>query len=139
MTSFIDFFNGVPTVKPGAPLVGFKINCVVNKPEPSDLQGKYPIFEITSSWPYELQQRCYSCRLEKPSTTVEECRANLGFLTVEKTKQTLDNTTQYIKTLEAETREYMCDYYKPYVFALKPQCLDDTLYVDCFFSSIYVI
>ena len=44
--------------------------------------------------------------------------------------------TQYIKTLEAETKEYMRDYYKLHVFALKPHCLNDTLYVDCFFSSI---
>ena len=115
---------------------GYKIYCVTNKPEPSDLHGKYPIFEITSSRPYEPQERRYSRRLEKPSTKIEEWRANLGFLTIEKTKQTLDNMTQYIKTLEAETREYMRDYFKPRVFALKPQQLDDTLYVNCFFSSI---
>ena len=115
---------------------GYKIYCVTDKPEPSDLNGKYPIYEITSSQPYEPQQRCYLHRLEKSSTTIEEWRTNLGFLTTKKTKQTLDNTTQYIKTLEAETREYMRDYFKPCVFALEPRRLDDTLYVDCFFSSI---
>ena len=99
---------------------GYKIYCVTQKPEHSDLSGKYPIYEITSSQPYEPQQRRYSRRLEKSSTTLEEWCANLGFLTPERTKQTLDNTTQYIKTLEAETREYMRDYFKPPEYVLKP-------------------
>ena len=51
---------------------GYKIYCVTDKPEPSDLNGKYPIYEITSSRPYEPQQRRYSRRLEKSSTTIEE-------------------------------------------------------------------
>ena len=106
---------------------GYKIYCVTDKLEPSNLNGKYPIYEITSSQPYEPQERRYSCRLEKSSTTIEEWRANLGFLTIEKTKQTLDNTTQYIKTLEAETREYMRDYFKSCVFALKPRVMWKTI------------
>ena len=82
---------------------GFKIYCVIEKLEPSDLSGKYPIYEITSSQPYKPQRRHYSRRLKKTPTTVEKWRANLGFLTHEKTKQTLHHTTQYIKTLQAET------------------------------------
>ena len=35
---------------------GFKIYCVTQKPLPSDLDGKYPIFEITSSRPYDPQE-----------------------------------------------------------------------------------
>ena len=32
---------------------GYKIYCLISKPSPHDLNGRYPIFEITSSRPYE--------------------------------------------------------------------------------------
>ena len=115
---------------------GFKVYCVLQKPVASDLNGKYPIYELTSSRPYEPQRRRYSRRIDKPTTPIEEWQANLGFPTIEKTRQTLKNTTHYITSLEGETREYMRDYHKTRVFALRPRRLDDTLYVDCFFSSV---
>ena len=46
--------------------------------------------------------------------------------------QTFQNTMHHIKTLEGETREYMRDYHH----ALCPRHLNDTLFVDCFFSQI---
>ena len=52
---------------------GFKIYCVIDKPETSDLSGKYPIYEIAPSRLYEPQRRRYLYRLEKPFTTIEEC------------------------------------------------------------------
>ena len=115
---------------------GFKVYYALHKPQPSDLQGKYPIYELTLSRTYDPQRRRYSRRIEKSTTTIEEWRANLGFLSLEKTKETIANTTQYITSMEGETREYMRDYHKTRVFALRPRRLDDTLYVDCFFSSI---
>ena len=60
----------------------------------------------------------------------------MGFLSLEKTKETIANTTQYITSTEGEIGEYMRDYHKTHVFALQSRRLDDTLYVDCFFSSI---
>ena len=115
---------------------GFKVYCVLQKPTADDLSGKYPIYELTSSRKYNPQRRCHSRRLEKNPLQIEEWRANLGFPTTETTKETLNNTTQYITSLQGETREYMRDYHKTRAFALRPRRLDDTLFVDCFFSSI---
>ena len=52
------------------------------------------------------------------------------------TKTALENTTQFIKTLEAETRKYVCCHKHTSAFALRPQQIDDVLYSDTFFSSI---
>ena len=114
---------------------GFKVYCVLQKPTADDLSGQYPIYELTSERKYSPQRRCHTRRLEKHPLKIEEWRANLGFPTIEKTKETLTNTTQYITSLQGETREYMRDYHKTRVFALRPRRLDDTLFVDCFFSS----
>ena len=115
---------------------GYKVFCVLTQPTPNDLNGQYPIYELTSSQSYKPNRRRYSRRLTVPPLTVEQWRANLGFPTEERTKATLKNTTQHITSLEAETRDYMRDYHKTRVFALRPRRLDDTLYVDCSFSSI---
>ena len=115
---------------------GFKVYCPLQKPTKEDLDGKYPIFELTSSQPYTPQKRRYSRRLNKNSTTIEEWCQYLGFPTLSKTQETVANTTHFITSMEGETREYMRDYHKTRVFALRPRRLDEDLYVDCFFSSI---
>eukprot|EP00979_Chaetoceros_neogracilis_P009369 scaffold2125_cov123-Chaetoceros_neogracile.AAC.4 len=43
-----------------------------------------------------------------------------GFLTEEATRRTIANTTQVVKTLRAETQDYMHDHYKTQVLALRP-------------------
>ena len=96
---------------------GWKCYFRIRKPSNDDLT-KYPIYELTSSRLYEPQHRYDTRRVStKPSVTVEEWRACLGFPTLATTKSTLQNTTQMVSTLQSETRDYMRDHYKTRVWA----------------------
>ena len=55
------------------------------------------------------------------------------------TSATLNNTTQLVQTLQAQTREYMRDFYKTRVWAPKPNRINDVLCSDTLFSSIIFI
>ena len=68
--------------------------------------------------------------------TLDKWRANLGYPNEEIVKLTLKNTTQLLKTMEMETREYMRDYKQSRTTALKPYRIKDILFTDTFFSSI---
>ena len=57
----------------------------------------------------------------------------MGYPTYEVTRATLDNTTNLIHTLQAETREYIRDHYRTRVYTLKPRHIDDVLYSNTFF------
>ena len=52
---------------------------------------------------------------------------------------TLDNTTNMIKTLETKSREYMWDHYKNRIWDLRPRRIDHVYYSDTLFSSIVSI
>ena len=115
---------------------GWKCYLRVSKPTSGDLK-KYPIHELTSRKPYEPQNRRHSRRGERaPAVSITDWRARLGYPTMEVTRQTIQNTTQLVQTLQAETREYMRDHYKTRVWALRPRRLNDTMYSDTFFSSV---
>ena len=58
---------------------GFKVFCVVQKLTPNNLDGHYPIYELTLSLSYKPQGRKYSQRLNVPPNTLSQWRANLGF------------------------------------------------------------
>ena len=76
-------------------------------------------------------------RLNKASDDdVKEWRARLGYPTYGTTRTTLKNTTQMVQILQAESREYLRDYYKTRVWALRPYRINDVMYSDTFFSSI---
>ena len=51
---------------------GYKIYCVISKPSPTDLNGTYPIFEITSSRTYEPKDRRNSRRLQSTTLSLEQ-------------------------------------------------------------------
>ena len=71
--------------------------------------------------PYEPQNRRHSRRGERAlALSITDWRARLGYPTMEVTRQTIQNTTQLVQTLQAETREYMRDHYKTRVWALHP-------------------
>ncbi|GFH49047.1 hypothetical protein CTEN210_05523 [Chaetoceros tenuissimus] len=134
---------------------GYKTYFRLVKPTEEDLQY-LPHIVMTSKEIYEPQQRKFVERMsrlynsDKAKTapvissrrrpvsepTVEEWRANLGFPSVEVTKHTLRNTTQLLKTMEMETREYMRDYKQSRTTVLKPYRIKDVLYTDTFFSTI---
>ena len=68
--------------------------------------------------------------------SVDEWRARLGYPTKHVAQKTIDTTTQLVKTLEAETREYMRDHRAQRVYSIRPKRINDTLYSDTFFSSL---
>ena len=93
-------------------------------------------FQEVPSNVYEPQNCCHSCRGEQaPAVSLAAWRARLGFPTVEVTRHTIHNTTQLVKTLQAETREYMHAHYKTRVWTLSPRRINDIMYSDTFFSS----
>ena len=117
---------------------GFKTFLSISKPSKEDFEI-LPHLVLTSSTAYDptLQKRCHTRRVFKAvDVTFEEWRARLGYPTLAVTKKTIAATTQMVKTLEAETREYMRDHFKSRVRCLRPKRLNDTLYSDTFFSSV---
>ena len=114
---------------------GWKCYFRCKKPTARDLTS-YPIVELTSDLPY-LPQRRYSRRAPCDiSPDVVTWRARLGYPTFECTKATMLHCTSFVKTLQAETREYMRDHYKTRVFATRPRRINDVCYSDTFFSSL---
>ena len=78
------------------------------------------IYELTSPQPYNPQQ---NHRLKRGSNNLEvnvkEWRAILGIPTYGVAHSTLSNTTQMVKTLQAESKECLRDYYTTQVWALR--------------------
>ena len=74
-----------------------------DSPDTADID-KYPCVEITSHLLYN-PTRIYTRRRNTTATeNITRWRANLAFPTEEVTKRTLNCTTQYFSTVEAETR-----------------------------------
>lgn len=63
-------------------------------------------------------------------------KAQLGFIPDHVVEKTLKCTTQMIPTVEAETREVMRDHFQSRFPQLKLRRINDTVYVDTFFSSV---
>ena len=97
---------------------------------------KFEIIELTSRLKYEPQMLSSRRATSLPTKEIESWRSRLGFPTYAVTKTTLVNTTQMVKTLQAETRECMQDHYKTRVWALRPHRINDVMYSDTFFASI---
>jgi hypothetical protein len=109
--------------------------CYLHTRQPSSQEMKtLPVYELTSPFAYNPQ----SSKIRRVSTIdvgVEEWRARLGYPTYEVTQASLKNTTEMVQTLQAESREYLRDYYKTRVWALMPHRINDVMYSDTFFSS----
>ena len=114
---------------------GLKKYFSIRKPNPFDL-NKYPIIELTSSQPYTPHDRMYTRRITPSPVTDEEWRRRLCYPTMQVTRKTLENTTQMVNTVEAETREYMRDHLRTRLPMLRPIRINDTSYHDVFFSSV---
>ena len=117
---------------------GWKCYFRIRRPTAEELL-LYPIVELTSPLVYEPQRRVSRRLPVNDSVEIEDWRARLGFPTYQVTRDTLQNTTHMIQTLQAGTREYMRDHYKTRVWALCPKRINDTCYSDTFFSSVVSI
>ena len=60
----------------------------------------------------------------------------LGYAPLDTVKKTIDATTQFIPSVEAETREILRDHFMTRSYALKLTRLKDLCYTDTFFSSV---
>ncbi len=115
---------------------GRKCFFSIERPTLDDI-ATYPITELTSSTTYEPVERRSSVRRRKfTDAEVAQWRANLGYPTFDVTRDTLENTTQMVQTLQAETREYLRDYQRTRVHCLKPKRVDNDMYTDTFFSTL---
>ena len=109
---------------------------MVEEPTDADMKNLDQI-GLTSQTPYEPAKRLFSRRLPSVAPpTVEEWRDNLGCPPRHIVSKTLENTTQYIKTIEAETREIMRDHYQVRASPLRPHRINDVCFTDTFFASI---
>ena len=90
---------------------GWKCYLRIRKPTVKEL-NTLPTVELTSAIPYCPQQRLHTRRVD-----ILKWRRQLGYPTLAVTKATLCNTTQMVKTLQSESRDYMRDYYKTRVWA----------------------
>ena len=116
-----------------------KNNFKTCKPLPEDLTN-YPIIELTLSTLYKSS--CGDCSWRRHTynhTEIAQCRACLGYPTFTVSKDTLENTTLMVKTLGAETQEYLRDYHKTQVHSLRPEVINEVTYIDTFFLSIVSI
>jgi hypothetical protein len=87
--------------------------------------------------PYEPMDRLHSRRRPVASVTDSfEWKKCLGFTPDHVVDKTLRATTQLVPTVEAETREIMRDHFQTRLPQLKVRRINDTCYVDTFFSSI---
>ena len=119
---------------------GWKCYLAVSKPTMQEIR-ELPRIELTSPHPYEPTKRFHTRRMhskkrQKERKKLEEWRTKLGYPPMDVVKKTLSNTTQMVKTVEAETREYMRDHYKARLLPLRPFRINDTCFSDTFFSSI---
>ena len=70
---------------------------------------------------------------------VQDWRKRLGYTTYETTKATLAASSQIVFALQAESREYLMDYYKTRVWYLRARRIDDVMYSDKFSISVFSI
>ena len=116
---------------------GLKCFLHIRKPSPEEIKS-LPVYELTSPHEYKPQSSVNTTRLTKAHVEVgvQDWRKRLGYPTFETTKATLAVTSQMVTTLQAESREYLRDYYKTRVWCLRPRRIDDVMYSDTFFSSV---
>lgn len=115
---------------------GYKCYLSVSKPTQDDY-NRYSQLEMTSPQPYEPDKRIYTRRRRtRADDNVKEWRAKLGYPAMEVVKQTLKNTTRLVNTVEAETRDYMRDHFKPRLECLRPHRVNDICFSDTFFADV---
>jgi hypothetical protein len=97
-----------------------------------------PTLYLTSEGdsPYKPTLRTHSCRHTdvKSRPLLPPWKHRLGFAPDHVIQKTLEATTQMVPTVEAETREVMRDHLMSRLPELKLRRVNDTCYVDTFFS-----
>lgn len=96
----------------------------------------WPQVKETSPLPYNPGWRIFTRRFQKHLvTSLGEFHKCLGYLSMETTRKTIQGSTQMVRTVEAEDREYMCDHFKERLLPLHPHRVDDVCFPDTFISD----
>ena len=98
---------------------------------------RYPSVVLTSPEPYKPQQRRCSRHVVPNQVNIEQWRKRLGYPTFDVTRKSLESTTQFVNSVEAETREYTRDHQASSLQMLRPLQINDTCFHDVF-VSIYL-
>ena len=115
---------------------GWKTYLLISKPTEEDLASLARV-EFTSPLPYEPDRRVYTRRVNVyVPEEVSVWRKILGFPPEQVVKKTLENTSQLIKTVEAENRELMRDHRVTRCYPLRPHRINNICYTDTFFSTM---
>ena len=115
---------------------GWKSYLLISKPTEEDMTTLEKI-ELTSPLPYEPDKRIFTRRVTVYGPEeVSVWRKRLGYPPSAVVKKTLENTTQLIKSVEAETRELMRDHRLTRLYPLRPHRINDICYTDTFFSTM---
>ena len=83
---------------------GLKQFLCISSPTDADVLC-YPSVVLTSPEPYEPQPRRYSRRVVPNQVNIKQWQKRLGYPTFDVTRKTLESITQFVNSVEAETRE----------------------------------
>ena len=101
-----------------------------------DELSRLPLVTLTDgSVPYEPFARLHS-RRRPVQADVTDWKRRLGFVPDHVVSRTLSATPQMVQSVESETREIMRDHFQTRLPQLKVRRVNDTCYVDTFFSSV---
>lgn len=102
-----------------------------------ELQTLPQVTLTDGSVPYDPTDRVHSRRRTSlPPERLLPWKQCLGFVPDHVVTRTLDATSQLVPSVEAESREVMRDHFHTRIPELKVRRVNDTCYVDTFFSSI---
>ena len=96
----------------------------------------YPSVVLTSPEPYEPQQCQFSRRVVPTEVNNEQWQNFLGYPMFNVTKKTLEYTTQFVNSVEAEMHKHMRDHPASHLQMLRPLQINATCFHDVFFSSV---
>ena len=105
----------------------------------------YPIIELTSPMPWDMQTQLSPLRRSKrkldefSSEAIETWSERLGQIPTFTAKKTLESTTQLVSTVEAEARTIPCRHLKVRTPSLRPRCCQEGFHSDTFFSEPEVL
>ena len=118
---------------------GSKYFLRVREPTEKELE-ELPAFEITSPIPWQPREQLKTMRRTKKgeSWSAEELKdwsQRMGSIPEDVVKKTLEATTQFVNTVEAETRTTPRRHFKVRLPSLRPKRLVEGFHTDTFFSD----
>ena len=101
----------------------------------------YSTVELTSPLPWDMQSQLASLRRSKRKMNeyskeeIEDWSERLGQIPAFIAKKTSESTTQFVDTVEAETKTMPCQYFQVRKPSLRPTRCQEGFHSDTFFSD----